>query len=177
MHSLRELNFFRLLPKNARHRHGKWHLKVVSVKLSRPQNILRKKHVDCHFAMASVKHEKELSSLFSDENVFSFLRAIRQKCLLVFWCQKSKPRFWCTSSIQLKYPDRDFPVGEKHRLFPSVYAACGKSKYGSIGYNGRTYVAIWSEKHDKSSAASHIEDFWALLSLDEFGEVCLKDGA
>ena len=76
----------------------------------------------------------------------------------------------------VKLPDRNFPVGEKHRLFPSVYAACEKSKYGSIGYNRPTCVAIRSEKHDKSSAASHIEDFWVLLSLDEFEEACLKDG-
>ena len=75
----------------------------------------------------------------------------------------------------VKLPDRDFAIGEKHRLLPSVYAACGKSKYGSIGYNGPTYVAIRSEKYDKSSAASHIEDFWTFLSLDEFEEACLKD--
>ena len=50
-----------------------------------------------------------------------------------------------------------------------------KSKDGSIGYNGLTYIAVRSEKQDKSSAASHIEDFRALLSLDHFKEECLKD--
>ena len=45
-----------------------------------------------------------------------------------------------------------------------------------IGYNGPTYVAIWSGKHDKNSAASDIEDFQALLFLDKFKEACLKDG-
>ena len=61
-------------------------------------------------------------------------------------------------------------------LIPSVYAACEKNKDGSIGYNGPTYIAIRSGKHDKSSAASHIEDFQTLLSLDEFKKACLKDG-
>ena len=51
-----------------------------------------------------------------------------------------------------------------------------KNKDGSIGYNGSTYIAIRSGKHDKSSAASHIEDFQTLLSLDEFKKACLKDG-
>ena len=45
-------------------------MKFVPVKLSRPQSNLRKKHVDSHFAMASVKHARELASLFSKENVF-----------------------------------------------------------------------------------------------------------
>ena len=51
-----------------------------------------------------------------------------------------------------------------------------KNKDGSICYNGPTYIAIRSGKHDKSSAASHIEDFRTLLSLDEFRKACLKDG-
>ena len=33
-----------------------------------------------------------------------------------------------------------------------------------------------SGKHDRSSAALHIEDFPTLLSLDLFKEACLKDG-
>ena len=45
-------------------------VKVFPVKLSQPENNFRKKHVDCYFAMASVKHLRELASLFSDENVF-----------------------------------------------------------------------------------------------------------
>ena len=72
--------------------------------------------------------------------------------------------------------DHDFPVGEKHKLIPYIYASCEKNKDGSIGYNGPTYIAILSEERDKSSAASHIEDFRTLLFFDEFKEKCLKDG-
>ena len=117
----------RLLPKNARYLDGKRHVKVVPVKLSRPQNNLRKKHVHCHFAMASVKPARELASLLLDHG---------------------------------------YPIGEKHKLIPSVYAACEKNKDSSIGYNGQTYRAIGSRKHDKSSAASHVEDFRTLLPLE-----------
>ena len=74
MQVLPDLNFIRLLPKDVRHCDGKWRVKVVPVKLYRPQNNLRKKYVDCHFAIASVKHARELASLFLDKNVF-FLSA------------------------------------------------------------------------------------------------------
>ena len=70
----------------------------------------------------------------------------------------------------------DFLIEEKYMLIPSVYAACEKNKDGSVGCNRPTYIDIRSGKHDKSSAALHIEDFWALLSHDEFEEVCLKVG-
>ena len=77
---------------------------------------------------------------------------------------------------KVKLPDNDFPIGEKHKLIPSVYASCRKNKDGSVGYNGPTYIAIRSGKHDTSSAASHIEDFRSLLSLNEFKDDSLKDG-
>ena len=51
-----------------------------------------------------------------------------------------------------------------------------KKKDGFIGYNRPTYIGIQSGKHGKSSAASHIKGFQALASLNEFKEVCLKDG-
>ena len=44
--------YYRLLPANMHHKDGKRH--VHTVKLQRPQNDLRKKHPDGHFAMASV---------------------------------------------------------------------------------------------------------------------------
>ena len=64
---------------------GKRHVKVVPVKLSRLQSNLRKKHVDSHFAMASVKRARELVSLFSKENV-SFLCQDDK----VYQCQRNK---------------------------------------------------------------------------------------
>ena len=51
-----------------------------------------------------------------------------------------------------------------------------KDKGSFIGYNESTHIAVQSGKRDKSAAASYIKKFWALLSLDKFKEVCLKDG-
>ena len=55
-------------------------------------------------------------------------------------------------------PDHGFPIGEKHKLIPSVYAACLK-KDGEVSYNGPTFISIRSRKHDKSCAATHSDDF------------------
>ena len=57
-------------------------------------------------------------------------------------------------------PDHDFPIGKQHNLIPSVYALCKlQNNDPAISYNGPTYIAIWSGKHDKSCAAHHHEDF------------------
>ena len=51
-----------------------------------------------------------------------------------------------------------------------------ENKGSFIGYNESTHIAVQSGKRHKSAAASYIKEFWALLSLDKFKEVCLKDG-
>ena len=77
---------------------------------------------------------------------------------------------------KIRLPDHDFPIGKSHKLIPSVYGCCVKNKVGSIGYNGPTYVAIRSGKHDKScDAESHKEDFDQLLQLEEFKEHALDE--
>ena len=177
LHLLPEFNFFRLLPKNARHRDAKRHVKVVPAKLSRPQNNLRIKHVDCNFTMASVKHARELESLFLDKNVFFLSADDKARVPLGLPVSKEQTAILMHVEYRVKLPDHDFPISEKHKLIRSFYAACEKNKACSIGYNWPTYITIRSGKHDKSSATSHIEDFGALPSLDEFKEACLKDGA
>ena len=42
---------------------------TVPVKLLKPRNDLRKKHIDGHFAMASVKQADELTEVFPAETV------------------------------------------------------------------------------------------------------------
>ena len=72
-------------------------------------------------------------------------------------------------------PDHDFPIGESHKLIPSVYASCLQKEDQSIGYSGPTFIAIRSGKHDKSCAASHMEDFRSLIQAEEFQTAC-KNG-
>ena len=98
----------------------------------------------------------------------------KARVLLGLLVPKNQTAILMHLEYRVKPPDHDFPIGEKHKLIPSVYVPCKKNKDGSIGH--KTYVAIRSGKHDKSSAASDIKDFRAVLSLDEFKEACLKDG-
>ena len=49
---------------------------------------------------------------------------------------------------RVNFLDLNVPAWKKRKLIPFVYAACEKNKDGSIGYNGPTYIAIQSEKHD-----------------------------
>ena len=45
------------MPANTRHKDGKRHVQTVPEKFGRPQNNQRKRHIDAHFAMASVKYD------------------------------------------------------------------------------------------------------------------------
>ena len=68
--------------------------------------------------------------------------------------------------------DHDFPVGEKHKRIPSVYAVCLK-KDDEVRYNGPTFISIRSGKHDKSFVETHSNDFERILQLEEFQDAAL----
>ena len=73
-------------------------------------------------------------------------------------------------------PDHDFPLGERHKLIPSVYASC-LMKESEISFSGPTYIAIRSAKHDSSTAASHQYDLCDVFDMPEFASsVKGKDG-
>ena len=133
MHVLPDLNFIRLLPKDVRHCDGKRRVKVVPVKLYRPQNNLRKKYVDCHFAIASVKHARELASLFLDKNVFFLSADDNTRVPLGLPVPKKWTAILIHFEYRVKLPDNDFLIGKEHKLIPSVYPAWEKNKDGSIG--------------------------------------------
>ena len=144
--------------------------------LSRSQNNLRKKHVNSHFAMASVKHARELASLFSKENVFFLSQDDKARVPLGLPGSKKQTAILMHVEYKVSLPDHDFPIGKSHKLIPSVYASCLQKEDGTIGMNGPTYIVIRSGKHDKCSATSHQEDFRALIETDDFQESYMKDG-
>jgi len=76
---------------------------------------------------------------------------------------------------QVRLPDHDWVVAERHKLIPSLYAAIKiePNQFGqrtSVGYSGPTYIAIQSGKHDSSTAESHALDLDTVFGLDEFRE-------
>ena len=115
-------------------------------------------------------------ALLSDENIFFLSADDKARVPLGLSVSKNQTTILMPLEYRVKLPDHDFPIVEKCKLISSVYTACEKNKDDSIDYNGPTYIAIWSGKYDKSSAASLIENIQALASLDEFKEAYLKDG-
>ena len=114
-HLSRTTTYYRLLPSNMRHKDGKRQVHTVPVKLQRPQDDLRKKHPDGHFAMACVMFTRELANLFGDNHVPLGLPISKKQTAILMHLE-----------YEVTLPDYDFPIGEKHKLIPSVYAACLK---------------------------------------------------
>ena len=102
------------------------------MKLSRPQNNLRKKHVDSHFAMASVKHARELASLFSKENVFFLSQDDKARVPLGLPRSKKQTAILMHAEYKVSLSDHDFPIGKSHKLIPSVF--CFMSSKGRWDY-------------------------------------------
>ena len=158
----RTATYYRLLPANMRHKDGKRHVHTVPVKLQRPQNDLRKKHLDGHFAMESVMFTKELVNLFGDNHVFFLSQYDKARVLLGLPISKKQTTILMHLEYKVTLPDHDFLIGEKHKLIPSVYAACLK-KDGEVSYNGPTFISIRSGKHVKSCEETHSDDFQRIL--------------
>ena len=155
-----------------RHKDGKRHVHTVPVKLQRPQNDLRKKHPDGHFAMASVMFTRKLANLFGDNHVLFLSQDDKVRVPLGLPISKKQTAILMHLEYKVTLPDHDFPIGEKHKLIPSVYAACLK-KDGEVSYNGPTFISIRSGKHDKSCAETHSDDFERILQLEEFQDAAL----
>ena len=161
--------YYRLLPANISHVDGKRPFSSVNVRLCKPQNTQRKGHPDGHFAMAMVKMAKDLANLFS-EHPFFLSQDDKARVPIGLPISKKQTALLMHLEYKVTLPDHDFPIGENHKLIPSVYAACLHDKDGTVSYSGPTHVAIRSAKHNHSSAESHIADFNHLLNLNSFKE-------
>ena len=166
-HLSRSAKYYRLLSANMCHKDGKRYVHTVPMKLKRPQNDLRKKHPDGHFPMVSVMFTRELANLFADNDVFFPSQDDKARVPLGLLISKKQTAILIHLEYKVILLDHDFPIGEKDKLIPSVYAACLK-KDGEVSFNGPTFISIRSGKHDKSCAETHSDDFERILQLEEF---------
>lgn len=88
---------------------------------------------------------------------------------------KNQVRIAMHVQYRIQLPDHDWVIAAKHKLIPSVYAACVFGSDGCVSYNGPTYIAVRSGKHDHSGADSHLQDFYQLLKAEEFAEQIKTD--
>ena len=168
----RTATYYRRLPANMCHKDGKRHVHTVPVKLQRSQNDLRKKHPDGHFAIASVMFTRQLANLFGNNHVFFISQDDKARVPLGLPISKKQTTILMHLEYKVILPDHDFPIGEKHKLIPSVYAACLKQD-GEVSYNGPTFISIRSGKLGKSCAETHSDDFERILQLEEFQNAAL----
>ena len=168
----RTATYYRLFPANMRHKDGKRHVHTVPVKLQRPQNDLRKKHPDGHFAMASVMFTREFANFFGDNHVIFLSQDDKARLPLGLPISKRQTAILMYLEHKVTLPDHDFPIGEKHKLIPFVYAACLR-KDREVSCNGPTFISIRSRKHDKSCVETHSDDFERILQLEEFQDAAL----
>ena len=154
------------------HEDGKRHVDTVSMKLQRPQNDLREKHPDGHFAMASVMFARELAKLFGNIHVFFLSQEGKAHVPLELPIPKKQTAILMHSEYKVTLPNHDIQIGKKHKLILCVYAASLK-KDGEVSYNGPTFIPIRSGKHDKSCAETHSDDFERILQLEEFQDAAL----
>ena len=168
----RTATYYRLLPANMSHKDGKRHVHTVPMKLQRPQNDLIKKRSYGHFAIAFATFTRKLGNLFDDNHVFFLSQDDKARIPLVLPISKKQTAILMHLEYKVMLTDHDFPIGEKHKLIPSVYAVCLK-KHGEVSFNGPTFISIRSGKHDKSCAETHSYNFERVLQLEEFQDAVL----
>ena len=162
--------YLRVIPKRSDSHDGKCHVHTVPVKIRRAQNNLRNKHQDANFCFATKQYMKDIVSLFGANNLFVLSVDDKAKVPIGVTAANKQTPLIMHVDYEIRLPDHDFVKATKHKLTPSVYAACEIRSTSSktapeIFYSGPTYIAIRSGKHDSSTAYSRGRDFDYALEL------------
>jgi len=116
--------FLRLIPRRVDSNEGQKHVQTVPVKLCRAQNSERKRHENSNFAFATKDYLKSLAATFGPDAVFALSIGDKAKVPIgLAAASKQSPLLMCLE-YEVRLPDHDFIVAGKHKLTPSVYAAC-----------------------------------------------------
>lgn len=170
----RSATYLRLLPRRSNSIEGKHHVSTVPVRLKRPESNLHSKHPDGFFCKASISALEELASCLGP---FCCFLSQDDKCRVPIGltaCNKQSPLLMHVE-YQVRLPDHDWVIAERHKLIPSVYAGIKVEpdhfdQKTAVGYSGPTYIVIRSGKHDSSTAESHALDLDTVFGLEEFRE-------
>ena len=171
--------YLRLVPRRTNTSEGKRHVTTVSVKIRRAKNNLRSRHQDADFTFATKDYLKSIASFYGSESVFVLSVDDKAKVPIGVTAAKYQVPMVMHMTYEVRLPDHDFVKAPKHKLIPSVYAACevkavSAKKDPEISYSGPTYIAIRSLKHESSTAYTHGYDFNHIMEMSEF-QTTLKD--
>jgi len=120
----RSATYLRLLTRNYVTAEGKRHVTTVPVKLCKAANSLRKDHVDAHFAAACFNYLKDLTVLMGPECSFFLSQDDKARIPLGLPAASKQAPLLMHLEYRIQLPGHDWVVSERHKLIPSVYAAC-----------------------------------------------------
>ena len=177
----RQALYYRFVPHRANSEHGKRHIKTVPVKLAKARNTSRNRHEDASFTFATKGYLQGIASHFGPDSVFAVSIDDKAKVPIGITAAKLQAPLVMHMEYGVRLPDHDFVKAPKHKLIPSVYAAChmkspSSKKDAEITYSGPMYISIRSLKHESSTAYTHGSDFDTILSLDAFKDEAFIEG-
>lgn len=177
----RQALYYRFVPHRANSEHGKRHVKTVPVKLAKARNTSRSRHEDASFSFATKGYLQGIASHFGPDSVFAVSIDDKAKVPIGITAAKLQAPLVMHMEYGVRLPDHDFVKAPKHKLIPSVYAAChvkspSSKKDPEITYSGPMYISIRSLKHESSTAYTHGSDFDTILSLDAFKDEAFIEG-
>lgn len=148
----------------------------MPVKLSRPEADHHKAHCDQQFCVATIRSLETIASVLGPHQVSFISQDDKARVPIGTTAANKQLPLLMHVEYRVSLPDHDWVVASKHKLIPSVYAAC-IIKADTIGspeavtYTGPTYIAIRSAKHSSSKASTHAVDLKKLLTLETFKEI------
>ena len=116
--------YFWLQPRNQNTIEGKKHVSTVPVKLTRPQNNLRKKHPDRMFAAETTKSVQSLCQIIGPEACIYTSQDDKASVAIGKTAAKVQVLLLMNMRYRVRMPDHDFAVGSRHLLVPNVIAVC-----------------------------------------------------
>ena len=120
----RQALYLRLIPRRADSQEGKRHVRTVPAKLRKAKNTLRNRHADTDFTFAIKRQMHDIVSLFGSDNVFVLSVDDKAKVPISVTAVTKQAPLIMHVSYETRLPDHDFVKTTKHKLTPSVYAAC-----------------------------------------------------
>ena len=94
------------------------------MKLIRTDNTARDRHIDAGFTFACMQYMDEICSMFGPDSCFYLSLDDKAKVPLGLAAATKQSPILMHLDYQVRLPDHDFLVASRHKLIPSVYAAC-----------------------------------------------------
>lgn len=159
----RSATYLRLLPHKAGTNQSSRHVSTVNAKIVRAQKDSKRMHKDFHCAAAAQQYLRDLAAFLGHDSVNFLSIDDKAQVPLAMAAATIQSPVIMHMKYRVRLPDHDFPVGERHKLIPSVYGLCNVKPFEGISYSGPTFIKIRSAKHDTPTSSAHFADLDDML--------------